>query len=461
MKTAGFHLRILLGACIFIAGAVLLMGYIGLELMQSYVEDRFEEKNQFLTRYLARNAELGILIKDEDMLSRLQYNLLSERDVIGVRIWDEQGRELSSSFQEGHDDEHAVSKAWVRTQSVPGRGTSIDLDAEQDETGQVIGQVAVYFSLESINRLQKSLRDKFGLLALVVGLISVSCFYLISKSLARPVNRLAQVASQVARGEKNVRAVPDKIPETRELAEAFNSMLDSLEQSQQALEQLYQDMARQKTMAELGKFAMLIAHEVKNPLGIIKSSLDILKAEPGLGQGHPMVEYIEDEIRRISQLLEDFLAFSRPARPHFQQVELNGLVFDYAQRFLVLYDNADLEVITQVQEQKTLGTADPDLLIKALHNLLKNAAEANDFSGRILVRTQIQDGHWVLEIEDQGPGIALETEEKIFEPFWTSKTKGSGLGLAFVAYVLEAHQGSIRAYNKSEGGAVFRVKMPC
>lgn len=459
MRAAGFHMRILLAACVFIAGAVLIMGYMGLDLMQGYQEQRFQERNRFLARQLARNAELGILLGDQEMLQRLEDNLLREDDVIGVRVLDGKGQKLTAALQKEPEQEHYVSRAQVRAQSVPGSGTS-DLLQEQGDSGQVIGRVEIYFSPESMQRMQKALRDRFALLALAVGLLAVGCFYLISKSLVNPVNRLAKVARQVARGNKEVRAEPDRIPETRELAVAFNSMLDSLEQSQQALEQLYQDMAKQKTMAELGRFAMLVAHEVKNPLGIIKSSLDILKAEPGVGKEHPMVEYMEDEIRRISQLLEDFLAFSRPSRPNMQQVGLNGLVAEYVGRFEHLYANHGLTVAAEISEPEVQADADPDLLQKALHNLLKNAAEANEDWGRILVRTRIQEGFWILEVQDQGPGIPQAEEENIFEPFWSSKAKGSGLGLAFVQHVAQVHQGRVEGRNLEQGGAVFRLEVP-
>lgn len=458
MKRFGFHFRLLVTAFVLIGGAVFVMGYQGLHMTLSYVQDRFEERNKFLAGYLARNAELGILIGDERILGRLASNLMSESDVLGVEIFDSRDNVIVAMFEEEVRD-YIVSRSQVVSRSL-GDESLPGMDFQgPDHLMEVIGEVAIYFSLEEIQGIQTSMGRTFVLLSFGVALLSILVFYIISRSLVNPVNRLARIAGRIASGNRKVRAVPDNIPETRELALAFNSMLDSLDKSSKELERLYNDMARQKTMAELGKFAMLIAHEVKNPLGIIKSSLDILKDEAGLANDHPMVHYIEDEIRRISRLLEDFLAFSRPSRPVLTEVELNALVRDCVHRFELQVENGNLRLIQDVDPDEFLFQADPDLLAKGIHNLLKNALEANEFTGDIFVKTYTQPGKWFMEVEDQGPGIALGMEEKIFEPFFTTRTRGSGLGLAFVSYVVDAHGGKVSGYNKDEGGAVFKIEL--
>ncbi len=457
MKSPGFHFRLLSTAVVLIGGAVFVMGYVSLGLMQSYVQARFEERNRFLAEYLAGNAELGILIADERMLKRLADNLLSEPDVMGVEILDERKEIVVSVFKQRRP-EYTISKALVFSRSIEREGAVNINPFSAVSKRSIIGEVAVHYSLEEINRLQKSLRNTYAMLSFVVALLAIIFFYLFSRSLVTPINRLAEIAVKIASGNKKVRAEPARIPETRELAIAFNSMLDSLDKSSKELVALYQDMAKQKTMAELGKFAMLIAHEVKNPLGIIKSSLDILKEESDIADDHPMVHYIEDEIRRISRLLEDFLAFSKPSKPMMEEIDLNWLVDDCVIRFEVQSEAGQTTLESKIDSTPFIIKADPDLLSKAVHNLLKNAMEANEFSGQIFVRTGTSAHNWFLEVEDQGMGIPLGLEERIFEPFFTTKTKGSGLGLAFVSYVTEAHGGTLQAYNKENKGAVFRVE---
>ena len=458
MKRFGFHFRLLITAFFLIGGAVFLTGYLGLGMTQRYVQERFEERNQFLAGYLARNAELGILIGDESMLERLVSSLLSEPDVMGVEIFGADGEVVTSIFESEMDD-YTVSRSEVFSRKLGDESISVTGFSVFENPVEVIGEVAVYFNLKEIRSIQSSMARTFSLLSLGVALLSILVFYIISRSLVNPIKKLSWVAGLIASGNRKIRAVPDSIPETRELSLAFNSMLDSLDKSSKELERLYEDISRQKTMAELGKFAMLIAHEVKNPLGIIKSSLDILKDETGLAHDNPMVHYIEDEIRRISRLLEDFLAFSRPSRPVKGRVELNSLVQDCVHRFELQADNQEMVLIQEIYPEEAVIKADPDLLAKAVFNLLKNALESNEFSGRIVVRTLRTAEGWKLEVEDQGPGIALGMEEKIFEPFFTTRSRGSGLGLAFVSYVMDVHGGTVRGYNKDEGGAVFELNL--
>ena len=459
MKVRGFHFRLLFTAFLLIFGAVFIMGVLGLGMMRGYVQDRFDERNHLLTGNLARNAELGLLISDERMLAGLGNSLMSEPDVVGVVISDYAGKSLFADIED-EPGEYISASQKVRTREAPEEDFPGLESFSMGSGGRVLGEVEVFFSLQEINDLQSSLLRTFGSLSLVVALLSIFSFYIISRSLVNPVNELARTASSIARGERKTRARLDKIPETRELAMAFNSMLDSLEESNRELERAYQDMARQKTMAELGKFAMLIAHEVKNPLGIIRSSLDVLKDEATIGHDHPMVYYIEDEIRRISRLLEEFLAFARPAQPVWEKVDLNQLIEESVQRFEIQKESGDLEIDIQLSGDEVKIKADRDLIAKAMYNLMKNSAEANEWHGRIVVRSGSVNGWWFMEVEDQGPGIPLGMEDKIFEPFFTTKTRGSGLGLAFVSYVAELHWGAVRASSNSQVGSVFRLEIP-
>ncbi len=429
MKSPGFHFRLLATAFVLIGGAVSIMGYLGLDMTHGYIRDRFEERNQVLAGYLARNAELGILIQDRTMLERLCSSMVSEPEVVGAEIFDDNQRSLSSVFED-RLGEFSVAWAEVFSRGVGDAGLRETVN-NPPSPDRIIGSVAVYFSLNEIQATEQRLTRTFALLSILVAALTIAVFYFISRSLVNPVNRLARAASSIAAGRRDLRAVPDKIPETRELAMAFNSMLDALEGNARQMEKLYEDMARQKTMAELGKFAMLIAHEVKNPLGIIKSSVDLLKDEAGLKDDHSLIFYIEDEIRRISRLLEDFLSFSRPSNPNLEDSDLNALIRECVQRFEVEQKSGPIEVVSQVDPGQVRVPADMDLMSKAVYNLLKNAAEANEQAGKIFVRTGMDNGNWFVEVEDQGPGIPLRMEEKIFEPFVTTKSRGSGLGRAF------------------------------
>ncbi len=218
-------------------------------------------------------------------------------------------------------------------------------------------------------------------------------------------------------------------------------------------------MIRQTTLAELGKFSLMIAHEVKNPLGIIKSSMDILKKD--IPEGDMMVEFIEDEIRRLNRLIEDFLLFARPANPAFRPVNLHEMLKHCAERFELQTADIPVTIETDIPEDNYEGLADPDLLVRAIGNIIKNAMESGGEDENVIrIRAFFEKDFWIAEISDQGPGIDPEYIDKIFEPFFTTRSKGTGLGLAFAFQVIKAHGGMITAQNSPEGGAVFQIKIP-
>ena len=457
----GFHIRLLVPVLVLISLAVFLVAYISNGMVQGFVQERFRGRIEFLAGYLARNAELGILIDNQQMLQEMAANLLRESDVAGVQIFDDQGRALAEAGS------HELRGSFFQVSApVYGRGfheQGLELSQAQPEEGTTkerIGRVVIHSHMHGLQVLQHTMQVRFVLVALGVSGTAMILFFLLSRSLVAPIVDLGRTARKVAKGDHSIRAVPGNILETRELAQAFNSMLDSLQWSSQALEEAYQDMMQQRTLAELGRFAMTIAHEVKNPLGIIKSSLDMLKREHGLTSQDMLVGYIEDEIQRLNRLIEDFLLFSKPAKAALIPVEMRAFVLETVQRFEMQFGAQDVQMQVSVPDKEVWILGDKDLLARAMHNLLKNAIEANTYQGIVWVWAHVQENDFTVHIADQGPGIEPEMEEQIFEPFYTSRSQGTGLGLSYVAQVVTVHKGTIKARNTEHGGAEFRIRLP-
>jgi signal transduction histidine kinase len=219
-------------------------------------------------------------------------------------------------------------------------------------------------------------------------------------------------------------------------------------------------MARQNLLAEMGKFSMMIAHEIKNPLGIIKSSFDILKKDTSADSAAMLIGYIEEEIQRINSLIEDFLSFAKPAKPSFRIIDANQMLNGCLDRFGRLKTAGNVEIRRAIPEESCLSYLDPDLFRRAIDNILKNAMEATQGRGVINIDASSTDETWRLEISDNGDGISEHVMDKIFDPFFTTRSKGTGLGLAYTVQVISAHRGKITAANKPAGGAVFCIEIP-
>jgi len=428
-------------------------------MARQFVQSRFEKRISFLAKYLALNAELGILIEDRSMLKRLAANLMTEDDVARVAIFDKDNREITAVSRELPGPLSTVGTEVLLRES-EGYDEAFEWYSGAEQREKVIGKVRITFSTGEIDQVLTTMANRFIWVSVGLASLAALIFYFLSRSLVAPVTQLAEAAREVAHGDLDLRVQPGGPPETRWLAESFNSMLDSLQRNRKALEDVYQELMKQNALAEMGKFSMMVAHEVKNPLSIIKSSLDVLKKDPGFNSNKTMVVYMEDEIRRLNRLIEDFLAFAHPALPSFRMVDLNILLDEIIPRFELQKGESAIEIESLIPSEPCEASADPDLLTRAISNILKNAFEANRDKGVVRVTASCRNSTWTVDIEDQGEGIEAESLGKIFEPFFTTRSKGTGLGLAYVSQVVRSHNGRVSARNKDQGGAVFTMELP-
>lgn len=459
MNRLGIHFRLLLAGFILINATTFLLGYMGVRISHQFVQTRFEERMRFLARYLALNSELGILIDERTMLNRLAQNLLAEKDVVRVTIFNRFEEPLTEESQEARGD-LAVVEAPVILKEAQEESRVFLWQKGEEPQDNVIGTVQITYSTEGINRLLDIMRKRFIGVSVGLSCISILIFYFISRSIVSPVTQLAQAARKVASGDLKLRVIPgSKLRETRELAVAFNAMLDSIERGQRALNKANQEMLRQKVLAEMGKFSLMIAHEVKNPLSIIKTSMDVLKRDHKSLSQNMMVEFIEDEICRLNRLIEDFLLFSKPSKPAFRSADINAIIQECSAR-LELQAPKGVSIQVNIPPGPRHLYVDPDLLFRAFVNIMKNAIESNCEENVISVKSFNREDKCVIEISDQGCGILPEHLQKIFEPFFTTRSKGTGLGLAYANQVVTAHGGVIYAWNRRKKGSVVRVEIP-
>ena len=462
MKRPGIHARLLVTAFLVISLTAFALGTLGVKMFHDFAQNRFVDRFEFLARYLALNSELGILIDQRTMLAQLAENLLAEADVARVEIQNNAGDVMAQAARDlprPHGSVTAAVRLKTTSEESQAFGWSLP-PAASAGASDVIGKVRIVYSTSQINRLLKTLTVRYLWLTAGLAGLCLAIFYFISRSLVFPLTRLAQTARKVGDGELHLRMTPGNVPETREVSVAFNAMLDSLERGRQAVQDAQQEMARQNLLAEMGKFSMMIAHEIKNPLGIIKSSFDLLKKDPQDPNNTILVDYIDEEILRINGLIEDFLSFAKPTKPSFRVVDANSMLRECVERFGRMDMARDIIFKRNVPDISCLSYLDPDLLRRAIDNLLKNAVEACDGQGTIFVDGVCGEDMWRVDIADDGCGIPEDIMETIFNPFVTTRTKGTGLGLAYTAQVIQAHSGTIQVCNRKEKGACFTVEIP-
>jgi two-component system sensor histidine kinase HydH len=242
-------------------------------------------------------------------------------------------------------------------------------------------------------------------------------------------------------------------------ADLIARQLRELEDSQRALLQ-------HEKLAAVGRLAAGIAHEVRNPLGVIRSAASVV--QEGFGKHDDSwraCEFIREETARLDGLVTALLDFAKPRPLRVQRVGLATV----AERALPVADEVAARAGVTLERQ-TVGVlpaleADADLLAQALIDLVSNAVEASAVGGRVVLRLIGDAQEALVEVADSGPGVAAENVERVFEPFFTTKAQGTGLGLAMACRIAEAHGGSVslvegRGAGGDGAGACFRLRLP-
>ncbi|MCX5875946.1 MAG: ATP-binding protein [Deltaproteobacteria bacterium] len=440
-----------------IIGAALAMGVAGYRLTVHFEKARYRDHFQLLASYLASNAEVGVLLENRKMLEELTKNMLAVRDVQIVEVSDGRGELLvRNANPRPPGDLGSVSAAVFSS-----RMGQEDAPFVAPGNEEVLGRVTIFYSQAGLAQLKKLLAFRFALISLGLALAAAVLYWLFSRTITAPLLELLGVAGQVSRGRMDVRAGGGSLQEINTLAGAINEMLDALEAQRKKLEEAHTAMARQQVLAEVGRFSMIVAHEIKNPLAIIKGSLDMFRKEGTSAElKSRMMGFLDEEIERINRLIEDFLLFARPREAVLQPQTAGEFTASLAQRIRLLGGEVEVAATEGGAALQGVLRCDPGLLERALFNLVRNGMEAAGKEGGVRVAMTCTTQRLILTIEDSGPGIAPETLPRVFEPFFSTKAKGTGLGLAIAKEVIQGHGGTIAAANRPEGGASFTVKLP-
>jgi len=297
----------------------------------------------------------------------------------------------------------------------------------------------------------------FVLIFLLGSVLSLTVGWLVSERLTRPLRALSEGVRAVTAGDYNQRVAVSGNDELAELSSTFNHMTVRLGQ----LHHLEAQLRRRDRLHALGEVAMGLAHEIRNPLGIIKTATQLLHRRADLGDNDKRhLEYVVSEVTRIIDLITEFLDFAKPRAPVRCVQPARPLVED-----ILGFCKPELEshrVEARIDDQAPGATlyADARQLKQACLNLIINAIDAMPDGGHLTVGIAQEDDYTVISITDTGEGIAPDMMERIFTPFVTTKASGTGLGLAKVFSIMDSHDGRIECVSDKGAGATFNLYIP-
>jgi len=223
----------------------------------------------------------------------------------------------------------------------------------------------------------------------------------------------------------------------------------------------------QDKMASLGRVATGIAHEIRNPLTAVNMYLEVLNAafdrQGGLEKEIETIEKLQSASNKIESVIRRVMDFSKPSEPKFVLEDINKPIEEALKLTSVTLRTSGISVDKSLAKELPLCKIDPNLVEEILLNLINNAAEAMknmEKDKKIEVSSSIEENFILVKIADSGPGVPIELRSKLFEPFYTTKKEGTGIGLSLVDRIVRDHGGSIAVETSKWGGAEFKIKIP-
>jgi two-component system, NtrC family, sensor histidine kinase HydH len=259
--------------------------------------------------------------------------------------------------------------------------------------------------------------------------------------------------------------------ENRRQVQRLEDLSAKLEETNRQLRRAEADARRAERLAALGQLSAGLAHEIRNPLGVIKGSADMLSRK--VAASEPLVAelagYISSEVNRLNALVVRFLDFARPSKLELRPERISEIVDRALEAATASFPNAGVKIERQYAPDLPNIPADAQLCEQVFVNLITNAIQAMQAQPaaaekmlHIAIEEEVSNGEpgIAVFVEDTGPGVPPELREQIFNPFFTSKKDGVGLGLSIVAKIVDDHRGTIRLEENTPRGARFHVFLP-
>lgn len=326
------------------------------------------------------------------------------------------------------------------------------------------GYIHLKINLEDFSRLQRETAIQRILATIVVFCVGMIAIFILARRYTQPINTVVDAAMRVAAGDLNQHIPVQSRDEIGKLSESFNFMVEKLRESR-ALEE---KLRAAEHLSGLGELSRSIAHEIRNPLNFINLSIDHLndKYQPEevirRNQFASILSGMKQEIHRLNKLVNDFLMYSKPMKLSRQQVSATALLEDVVALVWAKAEADGITIIKEYADDRDIWV-DPDLFKSCLLNVITNAfhAMASRKDGGILkVRTEFSDDHLTITVIDNGEGVSPDKIARIFEPFFSSKEYGLGLGLPMTKKVIEEHGGRVVFLSTPGEGSEVRFILP-
>jgi len=440
------------------------------QMSQTKLVREIQESSTAVSEILQKSVE-DLTSETEVEYSRLAEYLKEARrkGVNEINIINTEGEIIDSSDPDKIGKKREIKKLEKGLKAAPGKRsggiTSVkayNLVVPVIVGDEQLGYVEIDMLLDNIREIQHDNFIRRLLATCIIFGLGIVLIIFLARRYTYPIQRLVLKVKQVADGDLSVTVPVESSDEIGELAASFNEMVEQLRQRQSLEERLHEA----EHLSRVGQLASGIAHEIRNPLNYISLAIDHLKGEIKATSPESQEEIIriadtiKEEVRKANYMVLNFMNYGRPLKLRLAEV-MYGDIIDRA--MMVLGDKLKEQKVTvkrDIPPDLPPLNCDQELFRNCLFNFITNAAQSMPAGGVITLGASLADGFFKLTFQDEGEGIAPEDLEKIFQPYFTTKEVGIGLGLAITERIIKEHGGEIRVTSSPGSGTRFTVLLP-
>lgn len=456
--------------------------YFGKNIIQEQVELRYIT----LGKSLAIACKPYILNKNLEKLNEIAKETFKEKEVVTIFFLSGDNNLSLLKLYKKEKEEIAwignpVKKNYYGENVEVRRGkdySQVNLDISPKDNLRL----RIIYSHQEINQKIKALAKETSQMFFIflgLGLIGV---IVLTNFIVNPITKITEEVSLVGKGDLSREIKLETNDEIRLLSENFNQMVLNLRKSRQEIEEYnksleekvkertkelqeaHERIIQNEKMAVLGQFASMVSHELRNPLGAIKLIAYYLKGK--LLDNPELIKHADDmcySVNYAQKIISNILFYSKPTELEFSSININEIIEEILESKAPTFLR-NVKVLKKLEEGLPEVRGDKDQIIQGIENFLLNAAQSLSEKGEITIssKVEIRDNKKTVkvDIKDNGCGISKEDLEKIFNPFFTTKAKGIGLGLSVAKNVIEKHKGKILVRSEVDEGSIFSVLLP-
>ncbi len=458
MNTSLFH-RLKLTTKLVIMMLTLLVLSLTASIMLSYMSQQalvqeLEESINDLSNATAVSVEQLSGEPDPAALQKLMGKL-SRKGVKEIKLLDVEKKEVLVSTPPQSE------RKIASTLTQEGK-REYDVTAPLVDGNEVLGYIHVTFTLDDVAQTTKASLYKRVTVTVMIFALGILVSLYLARKYTQPLHSVVESAKRVAAGDLSKTSEVEGQDEIAELTRNFNDMVEKLRQHRELEERLREA----ERLSAVGKLASGIAHEIRNPLNFMNLSIDHIRTR--LGSGRPdgtaealaLMSNIKAEIHRLNSMIENFLTVGKPLALNKSDVNVGALVQEVVELARQKANEQGIAVTVAEDPAVPRIQADAVQVKTCLMNVVLNAIQAMPGGGRLRITTALREGMVEIAVADSGPGISEEDLNRIFNPYFTTKKLGIGLGLAITKKIVEEHRGTIAVRSRPNEGTGMIISLP-